>query len=241
MIFTIVCTTWPSLMIRKCGWGEAATNWICLISRDTSISPSLCHVGTCTFVCTRNRWCSVIYSIKLRKRSPTTSLRWRCSRQGSWHRRTSQATRLAIFWSVSVKSCPIQQCPYRAPDYSVRLAVSPSVAVGMVNLWECQRGYHCKWHRKKPNVITVDRLGIFRYSYSLPDSTLLPLESLLILILSDTFTLQIVFTTEFTCWTETGGFPVGEIKRPHAMCMIGDKEMIIGEENTDLAKRIIFL
>ena len=63
---------------------------------------------------------------------------------------------------------------------------------------------------EKNNVITVDRLGIFRYSYSLPDSTLLPLESLLILILSDTFTLQIVFTTEFTCWTETGGFPVGE-------------------------------
>ena len=138
---------------QKVWVGEAATNWICLISRDTSISPSLCHAGTCTFVCTRNRWCSVIYSIKLRK-----DLRLRHSgddvhdiyldteghhRQHVWRSFGLSPSRR------SIQSGPIQQCPYRAPDYSVRLAVSPSVAVGMVNLWECQRGYHCKWHRKK--------------------------------------------------------------------------------------------
>ena len=34
--------------------------------------------------------------------------------------------------------------------------------------------------------------------------------------------------------------PEGGIKRPRPVCMIGDSEMIVGEDKTGLAKRIKF-
>ncbi|XP_022325290.2 uncharacterized protein LOC111125604 [Crassostrea virginica] len=97
---------------------------------------------------------------------------------------------------------------------------------------------------KKRKVIVVDRLGIFRYTYSWKDN--------------DSFGLSVatdsvghVYVTDFIgdkihMLDRDGRFlryivPEGGIKRPRGVCMVGDGEMIVGECLTGLAKRIKFL
>ncbi|XP_022326078.1 uncharacterized protein LOC111126015 [Crassostrea virginica] len=96
---------------------------------------------------------------------------------------------------------------------------------------------------KKDIVIAVDRLGIFRYTYSGKDN---------VLDASSVATDSVghVYVTDFKgdkihMLDRDGRFlryiiPEGGIKHPRAVCMIGDGEMIVGEENTGLAKRIKF-
>ncbi|XP_022321337.2 uncharacterized protein LOC111123347 [Crassostrea virginica] len=94
---------------------------------------------------------------------------------------------------------------------------------------------------KMKKVIAVDRLGIFRYSYSGGKSA----------SSFATDSVGHVFVTDFNgdkihMLDRDGRFlryiiPEGGIKRPRAVCMIGDGEMIVGECLTGLAKRIKFL
>ncbi|XP_078323191.1 uncharacterized protein LOC144622396 [Crassostrea virginica] len=93
---------------------------------------------------------------------------------------------------------------------------------------------------KMKKVIAVDRLGIFRYSYSGGKSA----NS----VISDS--VGHVYVTDFNgdkihMLDRDGRFlryiiPEGGIKHPRAVCMIGDGEMIVGECKTGLAKRIKF-
>nr|XP_022321637.1 E3 ubiquitin-protein ligase TRIM71-like [Crassostrea virginica] len=94
---------------------------------------------------------------------------------------------------------------------------------------------------KKKIVIVVDRLGIFRYTYSGKDNDLDAMS-----VATDS--VGHVFVTDFKgdkihMLDKAGRFlryiePKGGIKRPRAVCMIGDGEMIVGECRTGLAKRI---
>ena len=97
---------------------------------------------------------------------------------------------------------------------------------------------------KKRIVIAVDRLGIFRYAYSGKDNKL---DALSI----DTDSVGHVYVTDYKVnkihmLDRDGRFlryiiPEGGIKGPRAVCMIGDGEMIVGEEKTGFTKRIKFL
>ena len=89
-------------------------------------------------------------------------------------------------------------------------------------------------------VITVDRLGIFRYSYSGGKSATS--------VVTDS--VGHVYVTDFKgdkihMLDRDGRFlryiiPEGGIKDPRAVCMIGDGEMFVGECKPGLAKRIKF-
>ncbi|XP_078327089.1 uncharacterized protein LOC144623045 [Crassostrea virginica] len=93
---------------------------------------------------------------------------------------------------------------------------------------------------KMKKVITVDRLGIFRYSYSGGKNA------------SSVATDSVgqVYVTDYQgekihMLDRDGRFlryiiPEGGIKYPRAVCMIGDSEMIVGECKTGLAKRTKF-
>nr|XP_022324757.1 uncharacterized protein LOC111125344 [Crassostrea virginica]XP_022324758.1 uncharacterized protein LOC111125344 [Crassostrea virginica]XP_022324759.1 uncharacterized protein LOC111125344 [Crassostrea virginica] len=88
-------------------------------------------------------------------------------------------------------------------------------------------------------VIAVDRLGIFRYSYSGGKSAVAT-DSIGHVIVTDSIGEKIHMLDR------DGRFlryiiPEGGIKFPRAVCMIGDGEMIVGECLTGLAKRIKFL
>ncbi|XP_078327166.1 uncharacterized protein LOC144623061 [Crassostrea virginica] len=97
---------------------------------------------------------------------------------------------------------------------------------------------------KKKIVIVVDRLGIFRYTYSRKDN---------VLDASSVATDSVghVYVTDYQgdkihMLDRDGRFlryiiPEGGIKNPRAVCMVGDGEMIVGECRTGLAKRIKFL
>nr|XP_011452025.2 uncharacterized protein LOC105345538 [Crassostrea gigas] len=98
------------------------------------------------------------------------------------------------------------------------------------------------WEKKA--VIAVDRLGIFRYSYSKKDSKFKPSS-----VATDCVGHVIV--------TDIGGhkihmldrdgrflryiIPDGGIKYPRGVCILGDGEMMVGECNTGIAKRIKYL
>ena len=96
----------------------------------------------------------------------------------------------------------------------------------------------------KKKVIAVDRIGIFRYSYSGKDSLFDPAG-----VATDSG--GHVFITDFYgdkihVLDMDGGFlryiiPEGGIMRPRALCMISDGELIVGECQTGFAKRIKFL
>ena len=93
---------------------------------------------------------------------------------------------------------------------------------------------------KKRIVIAVDRLGIFRYTYSGREN-----DSVCSVV---TDSIGNVYVADFNgdkihMLDRDGRFlryiiPEGGIKQPRAVCMIGDGEMIVGEQNTGLAKRI---
>ncbi|XP_078327165.1 uncharacterized protein LOC111125741 [Crassostrea virginica] len=96
---------------------------------------------------------------------------------------------------------------------------------------------------KKKMAIAVDGLGIFRYTYSgksNDDDHSVATDSV-----------GHVYVTEYKgnnihMLDRDGRFlryiiPEGGIKYPRSVCMIGDGEMIVGEEKTGLAKRIKFL
>ena len=97
---------------------------------------------------------------------------------------------------------------------------------------------------KKHMVIVVDRLGMFLYSYSGKDSSFLP-------SVFATDSAGQIFVTDFTgdkihMLDKDGHFisyivPKEGIKCPSAVCMINDGDMMVGECNTGLAKRIKFL
>ena len=93
---------------------------------------------------------------------------------------------------------------------------------------------------KMKKVIAVDRLGIFRYSYSGGKSASS--------VATDSFGHVIVtdFIGEKIHMLDRDGrflryiIPEGGIEDPRAVCMIGDGEMIVGECKTGLAKIIKF-
>nr|XP_022321033.1 uncharacterized protein LOC111123167 [Crassostrea virginica] len=97
---------------------------------------------------------------------------------------------------------------------------------------------------KKVIVIAVDRLGIFRFTYSGRNNDL-DVSSVA------TDSVGHVYVTDFKgnkihMLDRDGRFlryiiPEGGIKRPRPVCIIGDREMIVGECLTGLAKRINFL
>ena len=93
---------------------------------------------------------------------------------------------------------------------------------------------------KMNKVITVDRLGIFRYSYSGgKSSTSVATDSLGHVYVTD------YHGDKIHMLDRDGRFlrymiPGGEIEGPRAVCMIGDGEMIVGECRTGLAKRTKF-
>ena len=96
---------------------------------------------------------------------------------------------------------------------------------------------------KKKKVIAVDRLGIFRYTYSEKKNesvNSVATDSAGHVYLSDSKGNKIHMLDR------DGRFlryiiPEGGIKCPRAVCMIGDGEMIVGERDTGLAKRIKLL
>nr|XP_022321336.1 uncharacterized protein LOC111123346 [Crassostrea virginica] len=97
---------------------------------------------------------------------------------------------------------------------------------------------------KKRRVIVVDRLGIFRYTYSGRNNDL-DVSSVA------TDSVGHVYVTDYKgvkihMLDRDGRFmryiiPEGGIKNPRPVCMVGDGEMIVGERDTGLAKRIKFL
>ncbi|XP_078322982.1 uncharacterized protein LOC144622232 [Crassostrea virginica] len=97
---------------------------------------------------------------------------------------------------------------------------------------------------KKRIVIVVGRLGKLRYTYSGKNNVLYALS-----VATDP--IGHVYITDSNSnkihmLDRDGLFlsyisPEGEIKRPRSLCMIGDGEIIVGEQNTGLAKRIKFL
>ncbi|XP_078327084.1 uncharacterized protein LOC111122792 isoform X2 [Crassostrea virginica] len=90
---------------------------------------------------------------------------------------------------------------------------------------------------KMKKVITVDRLGIFRYSYSGGKSaTSVATDSVGHVYVTD------YYGNKIHMLDRDGRFlryinPEGGIKCPRAVCMIGDGDMIVGECKTGLAKR----
>nr|XP_011429764.2 E3 ubiquitin-protein ligase TRIM36 [Crassostrea gigas] len=98
------------------------------------------------------------------------------------------------------------------------------------------------WEKKA--VIAVDRLGIFRYSYSEKDSQFKPSS-----VATDS--VGHVIVTEFPrnkihMLDRDGRFlryiiPEGGINKPRAVCILGDGEMMVGECLTGIAKRIKYL
>ncbi|XP_065944792.1 uncharacterized protein [Magallana gigas] len=97
---------------------------------------------------------------------------------------------------------------------------------------------------EKNAVIAVDRLGIFRYSYSVQDSDFKALS-----VATDSVGHVIVtdyYDDKIHILDRDGRFlgyiiPEGGIKRPRAVCILGDGEMIVGECLTGIAKRIKYL
>ncbi|XP_078323187.1 uncharacterized protein LOC111109841 [Crassostrea virginica] len=93
---------------------------------------------------------------------------------------------------------------------------------------------------KKKKAIAVDRFGIFRYSYSGgKNASSVATDSFGNIIVTD-------YTGDKIHMLDRDGrflryiIPEGGIKRPRAVCMIGDGEMIVGECETGLAKIIKF-
>ncbi|XP_078322979.1 uncharacterized protein LOC144622229 [Crassostrea virginica] len=97
---------------------------------------------------------------------------------------------------------------------------------------------------QKRKVIAVDILGLSRYTYSGRNNDLDACS-----VATDS--VGHVFVTDYTgdkihMLDRNGRFlryitPQGGIKGPRAVCMISDGEMIVGEQNTGLAKRIKLL
>ncbi|XP_052698103.1 uncharacterized protein LOC128176082 [Crassostrea angulata] len=92
----------------------------------------------------------------------------------------------------------------------------------------------------KKAVIVVDRLGIFRYSYSGVKSSTVTTDSVGHVIVTD------FLGNKIHMLDRDGRFlryiiPEGGIKNPRAVCILGDGEMMVGECNTGIAKRIKYL
>eukprot|EP00105_Crassostrea_gigas_P001662 XP_011413917.1 PREDICTED: E3 ubiquitin-protein ligase TRIM36-like [Crassostrea gigas] len=98
------------------------------------------------------------------------------------------------------------------------------------------------WEKKA--VIAVDRLGIFRYSYSGKDSDFRALS-----VATDSVGHVIVtggVGKKISMLDRDGRFlryiiPEGGIKDPRGVCVLGDGEMMVGECLTGIAKRIKYL
>ncbi|XP_022320064.2 uncharacterized protein LOC111122565 [Crassostrea virginica] len=122
---------------------------------------------------------------------------------------------------------------------------------------QCQPLYQLAWHIaeningdiivtdfKMEKVIAVDSLGIFRFTYSGRNKDLN-------VVSVATDSVGHVYVTDFNgdkihMLDRDGRFlryitPEGGIEGPRAVCMIGDREMIVGECLTGLAKRINIL
>uniref|UniRef100_A0A8W8I2G9 B box-type domain-containing protein n=1 Tax=Magallana gigas TaxID=29159 RepID=A0A8W8I2G9_MAGGI len=97
---------------------------------------------------------------------------------------------------------------------------------------------------EKDAVIAVDRLGIFRYSYSGKDS-----EFFACSVVTDSVGHVIVtggFGKKISMLDRDGRFlryiiPEGGIKDPRAVCILGDGEMMVGEMKTGIAKKFKYL
>nr|XP_034327030.1 uncharacterized protein LOC117689541 [Crassostrea gigas] len=98
------------------------------------------------------------------------------------------------------------------------------------------------WEKKA--VIAVDRLGIFRYSYSGKDS-----EFFACSVVTDSVGHVIVtggVGKKISMLDRDGRFlryiiPEGGVKDPHGVCILGHGEMMVGERKTGIAKRIKYL
>ncbi|XP_011442633.3 uncharacterized protein [Magallana gigas] len=94
------------------------------------------------------------------------------------------------------------------------------------------------WQRKA--VIAVDRLGIFRYSYSGVRSSTVTTDSVGHVIATEYIGDKIYMLDR------DGRFlrciiPDGGIKKPRGVCILGHGEMMVGENLTGIAKRIKYL
>ncbi|XP_065945333.1 protein wech-like [Magallana gigas] len=98
------------------------------------------------------------------------------------------------------------------------------------------------WEKKA--VIAVDRLGIFRYSYSGKDSDFMAIS-----VATDSVGHVIVIDIngdKIHMLDRDGRFlryiiPEGGIRYPRGVCILGHGEMMVGEEMTGIAKRIKYL
>eukprot|EP00105_Crassostrea_gigas_P021087 XP_011440099.1 PREDICTED: uncharacterized protein LOC105337169 [Crassostrea gigas] len=97
---------------------------------------------------------------------------------------------------------------------------------------------------EKDAVIAVDRLGIFRYSYSVKDSDYdvcsVATDSVGHVVVTD------CKDNKIHMLDRDGRFlryiiPEGGINRPRAVCILGHGEMMVGESKTGIAKRIKYL
>ncbi|XP_052697613.1 uncharacterized protein LOC128175811 [Crassostrea angulata] len=91
------------------------------------------------------------------------------------------------------------------------------------------------WEKKA--VIAVDRLGIFRYSYSGVTYSTVTTDSVGHVIITD------LSWNKIHMLDRDGRFlryiiPEGGIKNPRGVCILGDGEMMVGESLTEIAKRI---
>uniref|UniRef100_A0A8W8I1N9 B box-type domain-containing protein n=1 Tax=Magallana gigas TaxID=29159 RepID=A0A8W8I1N9_MAGGI len=93
---------------------------------------------------------------------------------------------------------------------------------------------------KKKAVIAVDRLGIFRYSYSDVTGSTVTTDSVGHVVVTD------YLRDKIHMLDRDGRFlryitPEGGIDRPRGVCILGDGEMMVGECKTGIAKRIKYL
>ncbi|XP_052702240.1 uncharacterized protein LOC128178889 [Crassostrea angulata] len=93
---------------------------------------------------------------------------------------------------------------------------------------------------EKEEVIAVDRLGIFRYSYSGVSSSTVTTDSVGHVIVTD-YNGQKIHMLD-----RDGRFlryiiPKGGIEDPRGVCILGHGEMMVGETKTGIAKRIKYL
>ncbi|XP_065944193.1 E3 ubiquitin-protein ligase TRIM71-like [Magallana gigas] len=94
--------------------------------------------------------------------------------------------------------------------------------------------------REKKAVIVVDRLGIFRYSYSGVTFSTVTTDSIGHVIVTD------YHGDKIHMLDRDGRFlryiiPEGGINVPRGVCILGDGEMMVGETKTGIAKRIKYL
>lgn len=95
----------------------------------------------------------------------------------------------------------------------------------------------------KKAVIGVDRQGILKYTYSVNDGNFFPCS-----VTNDNSGNVIItdYRGERIHFLDRNGqflkciIPLGSLKAPRAVCVVGNGEMIVGEKTTGLAKIIKF-